>query len=385
MKDLQIIERDGDFSEMMPDFSVGVLVDQIRLIDFRNYKDVTIEFSSGLNVLSGANGQGKTNVLEALYLLGSSRLLRGQRDAEAIRDGTSQFLVEAVLKGTETKLGVSLERGGRKRSRLNGLDLPRASDILGRLPCVCISVADLSIVQGEPTDRRLFLDLELSALYPHYLKRLASYKRALDQRNALLRESRDSFVQEDSFVPWETQLADHGAGIRHMRERYLHLIAPKLSYYHACMGETEVAVVTYVPHDEGKDADTLLRLLSNARSQDVMRGGTSIGPHRDDLLIEIDQREARRFGSQGQQRTAAISMKLATWEAGREIRGESPLLLLDDMLSDLDANRRERLVDIVLKGVGQAVLTCTEPEAAGPRVLAQAKVFAVKAGALSPI
>ncbi len=385
MKELEIIERGGEISTDVIEFSMGISIDRLQLENFRNYGEAEIELAPGLNVLTGPNGQGKTNMLEALYLLGTSRLLRGQRDAEAIRDTAPGFRVEGILRDSETKLGVSLERGGRKRSRLNGLDLPRASDLLGRLPCVCISVADLSIVQGEPTDRRLFLDLEISGLYPHYLRRLAGYKRALDQRNALLRESRESFVSDDSFLPWESQLAEHGAGLRHMRESYIKVLAPKVSDYHAQMGEDERTTIMYTPHDDGSDAEELLGHLARSRAQDVHRGGTSIGPHRDDLSIEIDGRDARKFGSQGQQRTAAIAVKLSTWEAGREIRGESPLLLLDDMLSDLDAHRREKLVEIVLRNVGQAVLTCTEPEAAGPRVLSTAKVFAVKEGFLWPI
>src|SRR4051812_39993171 len=158
-------------------------VAEVSLEGFRNYRHLTLALSPGFNVLTGRNGQGKTNFLEALYLLSTTRLLRGQRDAEAVMDGSVKAIVAAEMIEGRTRLAISLERGVRKRASLNGLNLPRAADLIGRLPCVSIGTEDMAIVRGEPTDRRLFLDLELSALYPGYLRHFTLYKRALEQRN----------------------------------------------------------------------------------------------------------------------------------------------------------------------------------------------------------
>ncbi len=163
------------------------IVNRLTLHHFRNYDSLDIALDAGIHLVSGQNAQGKTNLLEALYLLSTTRLLRGQKDSEAIQEGFGGATVCAEVGHSSTSVSVVLDRSARKRVLLNGLALPRASDVLGRLPCVCISSADLSIVHGEPSDRRLFLDLELSQLYPAYLRHLAVYRRALDHRNALLK------------------------------------------------------------------------------------------------------------------------------------------------------------------------------------------------------
>jgi len=174
-----------------PERDRSLAVSSVHLDGFRNYENETVLLSKGFNVLAGKNAQGKTNFLEAIYLLSTTRLLRGQRDAEAIRQGHSRAIATVELGESETRLSVALEAGVRKRASINGLSLPRAADLIGRLPCVCVSTLDMAIVRGEPTDRRLFLDLELCALFPAYLRHLTLYKRALEQRNALLRDSRE--------------------------------------------------------------------------------------------------------------------------------------------------------------------------------------------------
>jgi DNA replication and repair protein RecF len=363
--------------------SQGVGVSTVELKDFRNYSTLSVALDPGFNVIAGPNAQGKTNFLEALYLLSTTRLLRGQRDAEAVLDGSLQSTVTAELIGGRTQLAIVLEAGVRKRATINGLKLPRASDLIGRLPCVCISSLDLSIVRDEPSDRRLFLDLELSALYPAYLRHLAVYKRALEQRNALLRESRESPQSPELFETWEEQIAFAGAALRQARTSYVGELSPISAEKHALMGDGETLGLEYQPKDGAWSADELRVGLEQTRMQDVGRGGTSVGPHRDDLLIRVAGREARLFGSQGQQRTSVIALKLATLELGREKLGSPPLLLLDDILSDLDERRRSLLVELVLKQAGQTILTCTEAGAAGPDILDRAKVFDVLAGTMT--
>jgi len=357
----------------------------VELTSFRNYCDLSVDLDPAFNVVAGPNAQGKTNFLESLYLLSTTRLLRGQRDAEAVLDGSSQARVSAELIGGRTQLSIVLEAGTKKRASLNGIKLPRASDLIGRLPCVCISSLDLAIVRDEPSDRRLFLDLELSALYPSYLRQLATYKRALEQRNALLRESREFMPPPVLFESWEEQIASSGASLREARIAYLEELAPIAAERHALMGDGESLSVGYLAKDEARTADELRTGLGTSRHQDVARGGTSVGPHRDDLSIQIDGRDGRLFGSQGQQRTSMIALKLATLELGKMKLGHPPLLLLDDILSDLDEQRRALLVELVLSQGGQTILTCTEAAAAGHGILDQARVFEVHAGRMRQV
>src|SRR5579862_5656498 len=224
-------------------------VSTIELRCYRNYSHLHVDLDPGFNVVAGPNAQGKTNFLESLYLLSTTRLLRGQRDGEAILEGHPQASVIAELRGGRTQIGITLEAGMRKRATLNGLKLPRASDLIGRLPCVCISSLDLAIVRDEPADRRLFLDLELSSIYSAYLRDLATYKRALEQRNALLRESREFMQPGVLFEPWEEQIAEAGAALRHARSSYVAELAPIAAEQHALMGDGESLALEYVTKD----------------------------------------------------------------------------------------------------------------------------------------
>lgn len=357
-------------------------VRRVELADFRNYSRETVDLSEGFNVIAGPNAQGKTNFLEALYLLATTRLLRGKKDAEAIREGAEKATVSAIQFETDTELGFFLERGVKKKALLNGLALPRASDLIGRLRCVCVSAADMEIVRGDPSQRRLFLDLELSALSSAYLRHLTLYKRAMEQRNALLRDSRDRFHPPEAFEIWEDQIAQNGAEIRNARRSFAEELTPFSKSVHREMGSGESLKLEYRIQDEALTYEALLAGLAQNRSVDVARGSTSLGPHRDDLDIQVDGKEARLFGSQGQQRTAVIALKMATLSLIRDREGIPPMLLLDDILSDLDETRRAMLVEIVLSRAGQAVLTCTEASAAGKVILSRAKLFEVLGGTI---
>lgn len=352
----------------------------VSLDRFRNYRSQVVSLSEGFNVVSGPNAQGKTNLLEALYLLSTTRLLRGQRDSEAILDGEQSARVSAELLAAHTEVAVNLERGSRKRAFLNGLGLPRASDLIGRVPTIAFSAEDLSVVRGEPSERRLLLDLDLSALRPAYLRHLTLYKRALEQRNALLKTARERYVDPASYEPWEAQLGHHGAALRQTRTEYVAELGPLAQESHGSMATGERLELSYAPKDEALEEEALIEALASGREAEVARGATNFGPHRDDVLIEVGAKEARLFGSQGQQRTAVISIKLGALRLAQNELGMPPLLLLDDIFSDLDQSRRAHLVETVSALNGQAVLTCTEPTAAGEELLKAAKVFSVQAG-----
>lgn len=362
------------------DFRKGarLTVRSLRLSDFRNYEALEFVPSEGLNLIVGPNAQGKTNLLEALDLLATTRLLRGHRDAEAVRQGADRTEVRAEVGDPAAELGLTLAAGVRKRATLNGAPLPRASDLIGRLPAVCVSSLDLPIVTAGASERRLFLDLELCALFPVYLQRLATYKRALEQRNALLKHEPPASVE--AFEPWELKLASAGVELRSMRRAFVEQLHSVAAERHAELGGGESLSLQMVQADPAEVAEDLLDALRSNRAQDLHRGATGVGPHRDDVLILVGGREARHYGSQGQQRTSVIAIKLGTHEVLRERLGEPPLLLLDDIFSDLDAHRRQALVEWVLANAGQALITCTEAEAAGSAVVARSKVFRVLEG-----
>lgn len=358
-------------------------VRSLRLTNFRNYESLELDFDAGLTLIQGANGQGKTNLLEALYLVSRTQLLRGMRDAEAVRAGQERAEVSVTLNPSESQLEVQLQAGVRKRALVNGMSLPRAADLLGRLPSVSASAADLPIVAGEPSDRRHFLDLELSALYPAYLRDLATYKRAVEQRNALLKRAQEFAVEAENFEAWETQMAVHGSRLRLARETYLCQLSPVATGTYRYLGQAEALDLSPAPRDAYGTEDALRAVYAEKRPEEIRRGQTLFGPHRDDICFLIDGREARLYGSQGQQRSAMIALKLATLEAATTELGEPPLLLLDDVFSDLDASRRYRLVEWVLSKAGQTVITCTEAEAAGSALVERADVWYCKAGELS--
>ncbi|HLP00004.1 MAG TPA: DNA replication/repair protein RecF [Fimbriimonas sp.] len=352
----------------------------MRLEHFRNFESLSLDLSPGFTILAGANAQGKTSLLEAVYWISTTRMLRGNRDGEAIQEGRDSCQVDVELEAG-TQISAHLAQGQRKKFSLNGMGLPRASDVLGRLPSTVISMFDLEIVRGDPAQRRMFLDLELSSLRPVYLKHLTIYKKSLEQRNALLKQAAERFVDDYAFETYEEGLATSGAEIRRMRQEFIDCLNPLCDAHHfAIASQPEKCQLSICLKDSNETVDTLRETFASTRNQDIHRGSTQIGPHRDDLAITIDGKEAKTFGSQGQQRTAVIALKLATLEHSRNEIGESPMLLLDDMLSDLDPVRRARLCHVVSGLAQQAFLTCTEASAAGDEIISRSEVLEVHNG-----
>ncbi|MBS1717086.1 MAG: DNA replication and repair protein RecF [Armatimonadetes bacterium] len=359
---------------------MGFGLSHLRLENYRNYEHLDLELAPGFNVFYGRNAQGKTNLLESIALLSTTRILRGKKDHEVVRSGAEFAFVEGeLLDGAHISISVPLS--GRKRAALNRNHLPRAADLLGRLPSVCITTEDLAFVRGEPADRRLALDLALSALYPSYLRDLTIYKRAVEQRNALLKE-RDYMPSAAEMEPWEIEIAQHGSSLRNARLQYLKDLQPIAAAAHEEIGRNEHLSMNYAPCDASTSAEELLRALEGARRADLARGGTSVGPHRDDVVLLIDGKEVRLFGSQGQQRTTLIAYQIGSMEVASNVLGDPPILLLDDMLSDLDATRRKLLSEAVSRRASQALLTCTELEAVGDAIGKVAVAFEVEAGKL---
>lgn len=345
-----------------------VVLRSLALRDFRNLARLDLTIPSAGAAIVGENGQGKSNLLEAVYYLHLLRSVRGARDVDVIRFGAAGFHVAARAEGgLHHELSAGFERAGRrKRVKIDGAEPPRLSDALGALPCVLFSPADVDLVAGAPTARRRYLDILLALSSRPYLAALQRYRHALAQRNAALREAvRASAGRgEQRVAVWEAPLAEHGATLWCERVAWTSQASPRFAAMCAAIGEQTPVGMRYATalepasRDLSDVRDAIARALEQKRGLDIRRGLTHAGPHRDDLTLTLDGRELRAFGSAGQQRTAAIALRLLEGDTLRERSGAAPLLLLDDPFAELDLRRSARILELLAaRGMGQTLLT----------------------------
>ena len=335
--------------------------------DFRNLANVELSPPAEGLVVVGENGQGKTNLLEAIYYFQILRSVRGARDQDLVRFGTDAFHLGATVDTDRChEIGVGFERATkRKRVRLDG-DVPeRLSDALGALPSVMFSPADVELVGGAPGARRRYLDIVLALTTPGYLAALQRYRAALARRNAALREStRAARTSTASIAVWEPALAEHGAVLMRERMAWVNAVAEPFEQLCREIGETSRVRVRYSTSLDvsALGAPALAAALETKRPLDVRRGLTHVGPHRDDLAITIAgadgaARDLRTFGSAGQQRTAAIALRMLEARTFSERTSRTPLFLLDDPFAELDARRAANVLDLLCRDrLGQTVL-----------------------------
>lgn len=338
-----------------------MIVKHLSLQGFRNYESLDFVPAPGVNVLCGDNAQGKTNLLEAVHLCCLGRSHRTSKDAELIGWGKmkSSVRLDAQSRDGIRRIEVTLHLQGEKKKTvsLNGSPVQRIGELMGQVNAVLFSPEDLKLVKDGPEIRRRFLDMEISQLYPAYFYALQRYVRSLNQRNTLLKKIAEDPSLLNTLDEWDYMLASSGAEIISRRMRYITLLQSAAQEAHdALTGGLEKLTLTYSRNEEDGQ-ESLLRLLKASRKDDLHRMTTSCGPHRDDLRLLINGREVRNFGSQGQQRTAALSLKLAELEVMAQTLGESPILLLDDVMSELDVERRKMLLTRI-SGV-QTLITCT--------------------------
>ena len=335
-----------------------------ELNDFRNYETCTVEPCEGVNVLLGDNGQGKTNVLEALYLCCTGRSHRTRQDRELIRWGaeSASVRVEALRRDGSHEVELVLPAQGRRCIRISGQEIGRSGELMGHVTGVLFSPEDLRTVKDGPAERRRFVDMALSQIRPAYYYALQRYARALKQRNETLKAiaARPSYAA--TLDAWDEQLAAAGAELARHRRAYIERLSRAADETHRSIADDrERLEIRYLPSIEaGEDAGACLEALFGARETDVRRMTTSVGAHRDDVQILVNGRDVRAFGSQGQQRTAALAMRLSELDVMREQLDEWPMLMLDDVMSELDPSRRRQLVTR-LQGI-QTFITCTDAE-----------------------
>ncbi len=343
-----------------------MFIKKLRLENFRNYADETFLFSEGLNVLAGRNAQGKTNCAEAVFYLCTGASLRIRHDRQLIRRGESSARVTAEAESLFGRVTLGAEIfENRRELTVNGNRVNRAVDFLGNLRSVFFSPGELRLIQDGPDERRRFLNLSISQTSRAYCTALQRYQRILDQRNNLLKE-RDLSLIRETLPLWDEQLAKYAARIVTARREYLKRLSPLAKEAHLFLtdGEEELSLSFEREYPDGEEEAerVLLREYHGSYERDIRLGFTTVGPHRDDVRVLIGGQDARAYASQGQQRTAALSMKLAEVEIFRALTGEPPVLILDDVMSELDLPRRKKLVARV-EGL-QCILTCTHAERA---------------------
>ena len=335
---------------------------RLSVRDFRNLEHVELAPAREGFVVVGENGHGKTNLLEAIHYLEILRSARGARDQDLVRFGASGFHIGASVEtDAPHEIGVGFERSGkRKRVRIDGVVPERLSDALGALPSVMFSPADVELIASAPSARRRYLDIMLALTSSSYLRALQAYRAALVRRNAALRDAarggRDAAAR---VAVWEPALADHGAVLIAERRRWVGCVEDRFEERCRSIGEVGRVRLRYssAVTPEQNDADALRAVLADKRALDLRRGMTQAGPHRDDLAITLDGRDLRTFGSAGQQRTAAIVLRMLEAETFTERTGRAPLFLLDDPFAELDARRAARILELLAgAGLGQTML-----------------------------
>jgi DNA replication and repair protein RecF len=364
-----------------------VRVASLAITTFRNISGARFELPAAGMTVVGRNGQGKTNFLEALYYLHLLRSFRGSRDADVAQFGSAGFHVRALATGTPRgvgELGIGFERASRRKKVLvNGVPPGRLSEAYGAVPGVLCSPDDREIVAGAPAARRHYLDVMLATVIPGYLFALQQYRGALQQRNAALRQPQSGDA-EGALAAWEPALSAHGAFIIRARQEWAARSATEFARLCAAIGEEQEVDLSYVSRVHGDDLREALRVrFEETRGADLRRGFTHSGPHREEIRLTLADREFRDFGSAGQQRTAALALRMLEAATMRDSLGAHPLLLLDDPFAELDRERASRILDL-LRGIdpGQVIL-CVPREDDIPAELSDLARWRVENGVIA--
>ena len=353
-------------------------INALTLKNFRNYVMQRVTTSPSLNVFTGKNAAGKTNFLEALYMLGIGKSPRTLKEREVVRFDTDMAYAKAeiVKKYSRHTVEMYIDKTDKKRIAIDGLPIKKLGELMGVLGVVYFSPDELGLIKDAPSARRRFLDIALSQQSRSYYYTLSKFNKALMQRNKLLKTGGDALAS--TLDIWDETIAREASLVIEYRRKFVSKISEIARRIHAEVGAGEVLDVTYHSSVEGEDRDTLIQNMLTGlkanRERDVYLGYTSVGPHRDDLLVMINGLEAKKFSSQGQQRTAALSLKLSELEMFNEEVGEYPILLLDDVLSELDVKRRDKLLSATSHV--QTFLTCTHFTATTDK----AKIYLVESG-----
>lgn len=357
-----------------------MIIESIELKNYRNYSELHMEFSPGTNILYGNNAQGKTNILEAVYVCCTTKSHRGSKDREMIHFHKEESHIKLNLRKNEIfyRIDMHLKKNKAKGVAINGVPIRKVSELFGIVNVVFFSPEDLNLIKNGPSERRKFIDLELCQLNKLYVHSLISYNRILMQRNKLLKELFFHPEYEQTLDVWDMQLVQYGKEIIKYRTKFIEQLGEIIYEIHGKLsgGKEKLKIV----YDPSAFMDELENEISRSRQQDVKQKTTLVGPHRDDIGFFINEIDIRKFGSQGQQRTAALSLKLAEIELVKNLVRDYPILLLDDVLSELDGERQNHLLSVI-KHI-QTIITCTGLEDFVNNRFQIDKLFKVVSGAV---
>ncbi|MBD5544641.1 MAG: DNA replication/repair protein RecF [Lachnospiraceae bacterium] len=344
-----------------------MIIKSIELENFRNYETLSLTFDRGTNILYGDNAQGKTNVLEAIYVSSTTKSHKGSKDKEIINFEKEEAHIRTYLEkeGMEYKVDMHLRKSKSKGIAINGQKIKKAAELLGLLNVVFFSPEDLNIIKNGPSERRRFMDMELCQLDKFYLYNLNQYNKIINQRNKLLKDFYNNPDLRDTIHIWDSQLISYGKKIIERREAFVKQLNEIIYEIHKNLsGGNEELFIQYEPDVEVHEFENK---LAASQERDIRFKLTSVGPHRDDFSFLVKRKSStleegkglniRKYGSQGQQRTAALSLKLSEIELVKKITNDIPVLLLDDVLSELDSNRQNYLLNSI--GDIQTIITCT--------------------------
>ena len=334
-----------------------MVIKSLKLKNYRNYDLLDLKFDPKTNILYGDNAQGKTNILEALYLSGTTKSHRGTKDRDVIQFGYDESHIETIIekRNIDFQIDMHLKKNSPKGIAIDKVPIRRAGELFGIVHFVFFSPEDLNIIKEGPAGRRRFIDLELSQLDKIYLNNLSNYNRIINQRNSLLKDIYGQRNLIETLDIWDMQLVKYGSLIIKGRKSFIEKINTIISDIHSRLtGGIENIKVCYVPDVDVNDFEEEVR---NSRQKDIKYKVTGKGPHKDDLIFLINDNDVRKYGSQGQQRTAALSLKLSEIELVKLVIKDTPVLLLDDVLSELDSNRQNFLINSI--GDIQTIVTCT--------------------------
>ena len=334
-----------------------MIIKSIVLADFRNYDTLNLTFDKGTNILYGDNAQGKTNILEAIYVVATTKSHKGSKDKDIINFNKEEAHIRAYIEKdeVETRIDMHLRSSKSKGIAIDGQKIKKAAELLGLLNVVFFSPEDLGIIKNGPAERRRFVDMELCQLDNFYLYNLNSYNKIVNQRNKLLKDLYFNPSLKETLNIWDSQLVSFGSKIIERRQIFVEQLNEIIYDIHKKLsGDKEELKIKYEPDVSIEEFEQQLRY---SQERDIKLKQTCVGPHRDDFSFIVGDIDIRKFGSQGQQRTAALSLKLAEIELVKKLTKDTPVLLLDDVLSELDANRQNYLLNSI--GDIQTIITCT--------------------------
>ena len=332
-------------------------IESIELSNYRNYNDLKVEFGRNTNILYGNNAQGKTNILESIYMAATTKSHRGSKDRDIIKIGKDESHIRLIIRKRDIshKIDMHLRKSKNKGVAIDGIAIHRAAELYGLLNVIFFSPEDLSIIKNGPAERRRFMDLELCQISRLYYQNLVSYNKVLNQRNNLLKQINFNRSLMDTIDVWNMQLVDYGSRIIKERKNFIDMMNDLIGDIHSRLtsGKEKLEIV----YDANVTEEEFEKSLQDKMDIDLRYASTQVGPHRDDISFLINGIDARKYGSQGQQRTVALSLKMAEIKLVKKIINDNPVLLLDDVMSELDTDRRNSLIEEI-RDI-QTIITCT--------------------------